>query len=127
MKVLKLVLGILCIVLCVVVLFQSCAATALNALEDKGEVDGIGGVFVALLMLTGGIVMIAVRKQDKKGGSIACMIIFGFAALLGFATAASFEDLKIWSGLCAVIALICLVDLFLGKKSKSSENTEETV
>ena len=76
MKVLKLVLGVLCIALCVVVLFQSCAATALNALEDEGEVDGIGGIFVALLMLTGGIlytvgaVLYGVGKKVKYMHSV---------------------------------------------------------
>ena len=37
MKTAKLVTGILSIVLCVFVTFQSCAAGLVNALEDNGE------------------------------------------------------------------------------------------
>ena len=124
MKVLKLVLGIVCIVLCVFVILQSCAATALNALEDKGEVDVISGIFVALLMLAGGIVLIATRKQTGKGGSVAGLILFALAALLGFANAKSFADLNIWAGLCAAIAVVCLIDLFIRKAPKQTPPEE---
>jgi hypothetical protein len=43
MKNWKLVSGILSIVLCVFVLFQSCAAGTYNALEANGEVSGSAG------------------------------------------------------------------------------------
>ena len=114
MKTLKLILGILTICICLVVLFQSCAAGVSNALGDTGEISGFGGLLVAILMLTGGIVMIATRGGGK-GGSIGCLIIFILAALLGFATAGTFSDLKVWASWCLIMAAVNLFALFKKK------------
>lgn len=111
MKTWKLVSGILCIVLSLFVLFQSCAAGLSNALQNNGEVSGSAGVIVAIMLLAGGIVSIAVRKGGK-GGNIALIIMFGIGALLGFTLAGSYADLVIWAAwclICAVLALICLI------------------
>ena len=86
MKIWKLVSGILSIVLTFFVLFQSCAAGLSNALESNGESCGSAGVIVAILLLTGGIVSIATRN-GSKGGNIALIVLFGLAALVGFALA----------------------------------------
>ena len=56
MRVWKLVSGILSIILFAVVMFQSCAAGVVNALEDNGGISGSVGVIVGILMLAGGIV-----------------------------------------------------------------------
>lgn len=83
MKTAKLVTGILSIVLCVFVTFQSCAAGLVNALEDNGEVSGSAGVMVAICLLTAGIVSIATRNKEKNGGNIACIILYMIGALMG--------------------------------------------
>ena len=85
MKVWKLVSGILSIILFVFVSFQSCAAGVSNALEANGEASGSAGIIVAILMLAGGIVSIATRKSLGKGGNIALIVLFGLAAIIGFA------------------------------------------
>ncbi len=121
MKTFKLISGILCCVLCAIVMLQSCVAGVSNALTESGEVSGSAGLLVALLMLAGGIVMIATRKSTKKGGSIAGVIIFLLAALLGFANAGSYSDLKIWSGLCLILGIINIIAAIRLKK----ENTVE--
>ena len=92
MKTWKLVSGILSIVLFVVVSFQSCAAGLGNALSENGESSGSGGILVAILMLSGGIVSIATKKSKGKGGNIALIVLFGLAALIGFGFAGSFAD-----------------------------------
>ncbi len=115
MKTLKLVLGILCIVLSAFVIFQSCAAGVANTLAENGEVSGSAGTIVAIMLLVGGVVMLATRKSEKKGGSIAAIILFGIGAIMGFANAGSFSDLKIWSVFCIVLAIINLLSI-LGKK-----------
>ena len=51
MRVWKLVSGILSIILFAVVMFQSCAAGVVNALEDNGGISGSVGVIVGILML----------------------------------------------------------------------------
>lgn len=57
----------LSMILFALVAFQSCVAGVSNALEENGEISGSAGLFVAILMLTGGIVSVATRKSIKKG------------------------------------------------------------
>ena len=123
LKVWKLVSGILSIILFVVVSFQSCAAGVANALEANGESSGTAGIMVAIFMLAGGIVSIATRKSQGKGGNIALIILFGLAALIGFANYGSYSDLAIWSGWCLINAVLAVVAMITGKKA--SKDAEE--
>lgn len=125
MKTAKLVVGILSICLSAMVLFQSCAAGAANALEANGEVGGTGGFIVAIMLLAGGIVMIATRKSEKKGGSIAALILYLLGALIGFATAGSYSDLKIWAVVALLIAVMNAVALLRLKKGNHTNEEEE--
>lgn len=111
MKVWKLVAGIFTILFFFVVELQSCAAGAVNTIEGNGGTSGSVGFIVGLLMLAGGIVSICVRKGGK-GGNIALIVIFGLAALIGFAGYGNYGDLVIWSAWClinAILALICVI------------------
>ena len=103
MKTWKLVSGILSIVLSVFVLFQSALAGVANTMSANGEAGGSAGLFVAILLLAGGIVSICVRKSVKKGGNIALVVLFGLAALFGFTGAGSYGDLYIWSFWCCLL------------------------
>lgn len=123
MKVWKLVSGILSMILFVLVAFQSWAAGVANALEGNGEVSGSAGIIVAILMLAGGIVSVATRKSEKKGENIALIILFGLAALMGFANYGSYSDLAIWSGWCLINAVLAVVALITGKK-KVADSTK---
>lgn len=116
MKMWKLVSGILSIVLFAVVSFQSCAAGVANTLAENGEMSGSAGILVAILMLTGGIVSISTRKSLGKGGDIALVILFGLAALVGFTNYGSYSDLAIWSGWCAINAVLAVIDMVKKKK-----------
>lgn len=112
MKTWKLVAGILSIILFIVVTFQSCAAGVVNAIENDGGISGSVGIMVAILMLAGGIVSIASRKSIGRGGNIALIVLFGLAALFGYAGHGNYSDLVIWSTWClinAVLAVIALV------------------
>lgn len=119
MKVWKLVSGIISIILFVIVTFQSCAAGLSNALEANGEVSGTAGAMVAVFMLAGGIVSIATRNAKGKGGNIALLILFGLAALIGFANYGSYSDLAVWSGWCLVNAVLAVVAMLTGKKKNA--------
>ncbi|WP_350453756.1 hypothetical protein [Slackia heliotrinireducens] len=119
MKTWKLVSGILSIVLSVFVLFQSCAAGLSNSLENSGEVGGSAGVLVAILLLVGGIVAIAVRNSQGRGGNIALAVVFGLAALLGFALAGSYSDLRIWAGWCLICAVVAVIDIVRSRTPKA--------
>ena len=119
MKILKLVTGILCLLFAVIVLFQSCAAGVSNSLSDSGEISGSAGVLVAVCMIAGGIVMLVTRKSEKRGGSIAGVILFLLGALIGMPNAGSFADLKIWSGFCLILGVMNLCALLFGGRRKS--------
>lgn len=120
MKTWKLVSGILSMILFAVVALQSCAAGLGNAIAENGESSGSGGILLAILMLAGGIVSVATRKSEGKGGNIALIILFGLAALFGFVLAGSFTDLNIWAGWCVINAVLAIIALI--NKSKKEKN-----
>ena len=116
MKTWKLVSGILSIIIFAIVEFQSCAAGVANALEDNGGTSGTVGFLCGILLFAGGIVSIAVRKSQGKGGDIALIILFGLTALMGFVGAGNYSDLVIWSAWALLIAILALVDLLKNKR-----------
>lgn len=117
MKTWKLVSGILSMILFVLVAVQSCAAGMVNALEDNGGTSGTIGIFVGILMLAGGIVSVATRKSQGKGGNIALVILFGLAALMGFAGYGNYSDLVIWAFWCLINAILAVVAIIKSKKN----------
>lgn len=119
MKVLKLVLGIVCICLAAFIIFQSCAAGVVDALEDSGGISGAAGFMVSILMIAGGIVMIATRNSARAGGSIAAAIIYAIAGVVGFSGAGIFKDLNIWAGLCIVVAIVNVIAAIKIKNRKA--------
>ena len=122
MKTWKLVSGIISIVLFFVVMFQSCAAGFVNSVEENGEVSGSAGAIVAIVMLAGGIVSIATRKSEGKGGNIALIVLFGIGTLVGFALAGNFSDLNVWAAWCLVNAVLAVVAMVKGNKANVEYN-----
>lgn len=111
MKIWKLVAGILSIVFFVIVVIQSCAAGVVNTIEANGSTSGTTGMMVGFFMLAGGIVSIVVRQKESKGPNIALIVLFGLAAIIGFAGFGNYTDLIIWSVWCAINAVIALIAL----------------
>ena len=127
MRIWKLVSGILCIVLFGFIIFQSCAAGIVNAIEDNGDISGSAGVIVAVLMLAAGIISIVTRKNKGKGGNIALLILFGIAAGIGFAFAGIYSDLRIWAGWCAICAIMAIISLVVSGKSSEKKGQDELI
>lgn len=126
MKTWKLVSGILSIVLSIFVMFQSSAAGLLNALDGSKESSGTAGLFVAFLMIAGGIVSIAVRKKISNGGNIALIVIFGLAALIGFVSAAGkFKDLYFWASWCLLLAVLAIICIIKNRNNTSNDMINE--
>lgn len=126
MKTIKLILGILTTALSCFVLFQSCVAGVINTLVRNGESSGTSGAFIALLMLAGGITMIASHKNTSKGGSVAGVIIFLIAALIGIISADSvFKTLIVWSVLCVILAEVNLISALRCKKNINDEQDND--
>lgn len=118
MRIWKLISGIISIVLAAFVIFQSSAAGLYNAMSGNNESGGTAGLFTALLMIAGGVVSIAIRNRDGKGGNIALIVLFGLGALIGFTMAGSYSDLMIWAGWCLVCAVLALLSVWKDKKQK---------
>lgn len=116
MKTAKLIIGIISIVLCFFVLFQSCAAGIGNAISENGETSGSSGLIVAILMLVAGIVGICTRKS--KGGGIATGIFYAIAGLVGISNYGSYSDLMVWSVLCFIFAIVFILGSILVKGTK---------
>ena len=112
MKVFKLVAGILCIVLSILVIFQSCAAGVGNILSGNGQISGTAGLIVAVMLLVCGIVMIATRKSDGIGGEVANIVMFSIATVFGAVFAGSYSDLRIWAALCLALTVVNLISLY---------------
>ncbi len=123
MKAWKLVSGIISIILFVLVSLQSCAVGLGNTISSNGEFGGSGGIIVAAMMLSGGIVSIATRKSAGNGGNIALLVLFGIGALIGFSRSeehtSELQSLsrKIWAGWCAVNAVLAVVSIVTRKKA----------
>lgn len=128
MKTTKLIIGIISIVLFGVIAFQSCAAGIGNAIAENGESSGSAGIFVAICMLIAGIVGVAARKSIAGG-----FVSGGFYALggiIGIANYGSYSDLKIWSILSFIFAVVFIVGSIMTKgknadKVKTEEKTTE--
>lgn len=121
MKTAKLVFGIFSIVLSVMVLFQSCAAHLYDAVN--GSYAGTYGMFVAILMLAGGITNIVTRTS--KGGTWACIIMFGLAGVIAVTMYDYYEDLQVWGAYCLIVAVVNLISLKTQFKAEKKEVTEE--
>lgn len=125
MKVAKLVSGIISIVLCPLVLFQSCAAGVGNAMAENGEVSGSAGLFVAICLIVAGIVGLTTRNSEGKGASITTAVFYIIGALLGFANAGSYSDLNIWAAVCVIFAILYIVAAVKAKKPEAKADQSE--
>lgn len=124
MKTAKLVIGIISLVLCVFIMLQSCAAGIGNALSENGENSGSAGLFVAITMLTSGIVGIATRKS--KGGGITAGCLYALGGIMGIFNYGSYTDLMIWSILCFIFAVVFLIGSFTMKKDNTAKTSPES-
>lgn len=123
MKTWKLVSGILSIILFCLVSMQSCAVGVANTLGETGEAGGTGGLLVSIALLSGGIVSVATRNNNK-GGNIALIVIFGIGAFFGFAMAGSYTDLKIWSTWCIINVILAIISLVCKKPNQKNNRTD---
>lgn len=119
MKKWKLISGILSIVFFVIISLQSCTVGIGNSLSQNGEVSGTTGIIVALLILPGGIISIITRKASNSSSTVAMIILYGLAALLGFTMAENYKDLNIWAFWCLLCTALSLIELIKEKQKKS--------
>jgi len=113
MKTLRIVIGIICCVLSIVILFQSCVVGIGNTLtDDNGETSGISGFIVAIFMLIAGIVGIAGRNSN--GAILTSGIFFLVAGEIGTTgDCSSFGDLIYWGNLCYIFCVLYILSIIV--------------
>lgn len=116
MSVAKLVTGIISIIIFVISGLQSCALTIANAVGKLNKISGVVGVFVSFLILTMGIVSIATRSKNVKGGCIAIISLSVTALFIGYMFMGDFQDLIIWLVWSAVMGILSFVHLIIIEK-----------
>lgn len=114
MQTAKLIIGIISIVLTFVVVFQSCAASVVDTIEDKGGTSGGAGMLVAFLILIAGITAVAARKS--KGAGIFCMALYALAGIIGVTSSGVYADLVVWGVLSLIFAVVFLISTLTFKK-----------
>lgn len=105
----RLVIGILSMVLCLFILFQSCAAGLSNAIEENGATSGSAGAVVAILMLAAGIVGVVTRNSPKRNGAIVTAVLYLIGTAMAVGQGATYPDLPIWGGIAAAFSIVYIV------------------
>lgn len=116
MRLTRLVIGIISMVLFLFIALQSCAAGIGNTLADNKEVSGTAGFMLALCMLIAGIIGVAGRKS--KAASIVAGVFYALGGLIGIVNVGTYADLKIWSILSFIFALVFIVTGIRQKKDQ---------
>ncbi|MBV4423660.1 hypothetical protein [Clostridium tyrobutyricum] len=125
----KKVVGIISIVLFIFVTFQSCAAGLGNALNNSKEVSGSAGMILAVCMLIAGIV--AIISKTNKGMTITSIVFYLIGFIIGIVNVGTFSDLKVWSILNLIFAVLFIIDiirrkeLYNGNKNNIESNNDK--
>lgn len=117
MKSWKLISGIISLAMTAIIFVQSAAAGMYDALGGGSGSSMSAGVMVAVLMIAAGIVSIVTRKSTGKGGNIALIVLFGLAAVTGFAMHGVYADLVVWAAWCLICAVMAVVAMVKTKKN----------
>lgn len=115
MKTMRLVIGIICCVLFVLIAFQSCVVGLGNSITDSGEVSGTAGALLAIFMLIAGILGIAGRNQ--KWAIIVAICSFFLGSIIGFSSSGSYTDLGVWSSISLIFGIVFIIGLVVEKRS----------
>nr|DAM30187.1 MAG TPA: hypothetical protein [Caudoviricetes sp.] len=122
MKNARMIIGIISIILFVLVALQSCAAGIVNTIEGAGETSGSAGIIVAIFLLTAGIIGVAGKKS--KGAAITSGCFYGFGGLVGLSNVGKYYDLKIWSVLSLIFAVVFIMTAIFDNRKKKDPTTE---
>lgn len=125
MKTMRMVIGIISIVLFALIVFQSCAAGLVDAIEDEGGTSGSSGLIVAIIMLISGVVSIAARKSN--GGAITAAIFYAIAGIIGVTSSGAFKDLLVWGIVSLVFAVLFIISVIVTKKKEPELVTAEGI
>ncbi len=123
LRIWKIVSGILSIILCFVVSYQTFFVQIGAILFGVGGMSIVAGSFVSIMLLVGGIVSLVTNK-GSNGGDIALVIIFLLAAIVGFLFAGIYGDLIVWSIWCLICMFVSLFSIALRQVDRGSYKPE---
>ena len=90
------VIGILSLVAFIFVMFQSCAANVVNAMEaNTADASAGGGTLLAFILLIAGIT--TALGRDNAKATLVAAITYEVGAIIGFASLGTYGDLVFWS------------------------------
>ena len=90
------IIGILSLVAFIFVMFQSCAANVVNAMEaNTADASAGGGALLAFILLIAGITTALGRDNTKA--TLVAAIMYGVGAIIGFASLGTYSDLVFWT------------------------------
>ena len=118
----KKVTGIISIVLFIFVAFQSYAAGVGNALANNKGASGSAGIMLAIFMLIAGI--IAIISKYSKGMTIASIVFYVLAFIVGIANVGHFKNLQIWSIINLIFAALLVFHMFKNKQLYSENKND---
>lgn len=90
------IIGILSLVAFIFVMFQSCAANVVNAMEaNTADASAGGGTLLAFVLLIAGIT--TALGRDNAKATLVAAIMYWVGAIIGFASLGTYGDLVFWS------------------------------
>lgn len=90
------IIGILSLVAFIFVMFQSCAANVVNAMEaNTADASAGGGTLLAFILLIAGIT--TALGRDNAKATLVAAIMYEVGAIIGFASLGTYGDLVFWS------------------------------
>lgn len=118
----RLIVGIFSILLSVIIGFQSCAASFGEAITKSETAGGAAGIILSFFMLAAGITAVAARKTT--GGTITAIAAYALGGIVALANqSAFFQDLKIWTVVSFIFAVLLGISLFMKNKVSNAENS----
>ncbi len=102
-------LGILSILVGIFVFRQGSALSVLSTIASSNSGMTVSGAFiiVAICLIIGGAFSCACKSGEKRGVLKVAIVAYILASLMGFAF--NYGDLKIWSVVCLVLAVIYII------------------
>ena len=102
--------------------FQSYAAGVGNALANNKGASGSAGIMLAIFMLIAGI--IAIISKYSKGMTIASIVFYVLAFIVGIANVGHFKNLQIWSIINLIFAALLVFHMFKNKQLYSENKND---
>ncbi len=107
----RLTIGIISIIFFLPAIYSS----LIIGIMEESDTSLMSGFFLAIMLLTAGIVGICSRNSKGKGGAIACTIMYWLGAILTIKASVTYV---IWDVISYIFGTVFLISAIKTKKSK---------